>query len=247
LILEIAGIIRKAKGSWHLTKKGEKMVKPEQRKQLFRAIFETFIAEFNWSYHDGYDNLPPYFAAFSATFSLSMLSNFGAQDRPSDFYAEKYTTAFPSLLNGAFSKPYFSVEESATSCYYIRFFARFTYWFGLAIAVEEYNFMTKAPEIIRTPPVLDHLFSFPAMVERGSPGQGFGDLVKNLLPFLFCFGGNYFDGMPNGGVALTEQQIFKTLGQVCLYKIQRLGPIKHICSWVQTPFYLFPGPWSWQL
>ncbi len=164
LVLEMAGVVRKAKGNWHLTKKGEKMVLPDQRQQLFRGIFEAFTTQFNWAYHDAYYHLPNYFARYSFAFSLSVLSNFGDQERKSSFYARKYAEALPMLLeNPQTSEPV--TAGNSFSCYYLRFFDRFVYWFGFAEAVVKLKTWSQEEAALRKTPVLDRLFSFPAMVE----------------------------------------------------------------------------------
>jgi hypothetical protein len=164
LVLEMAKVVRKAKGNWHLTKKGEQLVKPDQRQQLFRAIFEAFTTQFNWAYHDGYFHLPNYFARYSFAFSLSVLSNFGDQDRKSSFYARKYAEALPMLLeNPQTQEPV--TPGNSFSCYYLRFFERFAFWFGFAEAVVKLGRWSQEEAPLRKTAVLDRLFSFPEMVE----------------------------------------------------------------------------------
>ena len=166
LILEMAGITRKAKGKWHLTKAGEKITRPEQRNQLFRLIFKTFFQKYNWSYLDAYRGLSHHFPQSGATFSLSILSQFGAEARPADFYATCYIRAFPAFLTEEKMHDDFPFEMSDNlhSSYYIRFFYRFAYWFGLAEEIQPARYLpAKTPAVVQKSEILDHLFRFPKL------------------------------------------------------------------------------------
>lgn len=163
IVLDNTCIVRKQHGKWHLTKKGEKLVQPAQRAALFQEIFRTFALTYNWAYLDGYDH--PHAGQMGFAFSLSMLSNFGETVRPSDYYAQKYSTAFPMILEQIPTSPFSTPSEILARCFNTRFFERFASWWGLADIVQKQDIFRQTPSQLKKTRLLDLVFRVPAMKE----------------------------------------------------------------------------------
>ena len=58
IILELAGLLRKTKGRFFLTKKYQQLVEKKELAGLYPAVFKTCCSKFNWAYRDGYDDIP---------------------------------------------------------------------------------------------------------------------------------------------------------------------------------------------
>jgi hypothetical protein len=52
LVAQLAGLIRKTKGAFHLTKKGRDLCQEDRADELFAALFQTFFRKFNLGYLD---------------------------------------------------------------------------------------------------------------------------------------------------------------------------------------------------
>jgi hypothetical protein len=137
ILPEIAGLTKKRKGKLSLTKKGEKTF--QDNFQLLKEIFKAFATRFNWAYYDGYgqNNI----GQIGFGFSLILLSKYGQQKRPDDFYADKYFKAYPNLI----------ADDDSNRCYSLRTFNRFLDYFGLIDIENEGEFPNKKKYIIKTP------------------------------------------------------------------------------------------------
>jgi hypothetical protein len=124
---ELGGLVKKTNGKLSLTKKGSKLLLPENRLQLFKSFFQAFTERFAWSYNDGYTEQPV--GQLGWAFSIILLIKFGDQPRLAGFYAEKYLKAFPDFIT-VFKSDNSTPERQFTHCYSIRTFDRFALWFG---------------------------------------------------------------------------------------------------------------------
>jgi hypothetical protein len=129
LILPVCGVIKKANGRLSLTKKGQQLLEPGQRVNLFREIFSSYTDKFDWSSNDGYPPSPV--GQLGWGFTVYLLEKFGQTDRTIEFYSEKYLKAFPKLLDFFPARPYGTPIEDFINCYRVRTFERFLEWFGL--------------------------------------------------------------------------------------------------------------------
>lgn len=134
LVAELAGLVKKIKGKFLLTKKGSLFLKPDNRLQFFKTVFEVFTERFMWSYNDGYPEHP--IGQRGWAFSLFMLAKFGDQIRQGEFYGDKYVIAFPHLINFFNHITYETPRDNCIRCYVVRTFDRFFEWFGF-VAVEK--------------------------------------------------------------------------------------------------------------
>ena len=135
LTSELAGLVRKANGKLHLTKKGIKLLETNNRLQIFKQFFQAFTDKFLWSFNDRYPEQP--IGQLAWAFSVIMLDKFGDQPETVDFYAHKYLKAFPNFIS-FFRHDFSTPEQQFNRCYGIRTFTRFFLWFGF-VSVEKQN------------------------------------------------------------------------------------------------------------
>ena len=130
LIIGIAGLVKKQKNTLSLTRKGQTLLDPEKRFELFRAVFYTYTVHFNWAYNDMFTDLPVGQSGFA--FTLMLLKVYGSEWREARFYADIFRTTVSTAVD------LFEEEEDPEDkkerficCYCLRSFERFTDWFGL--------------------------------------------------------------------------------------------------------------------
>ena len=130
-IAEIAGLIKKRYNKLSLTKNGEKLIKNHHK--LHEKIMSAYVNRLNWGYFDGYD--ADGLAQMGFGYSIFLIYKYGAEKRLTDFYAEKYFRAYPMMMMDEAQAIYRTAEEYSLSCYSIRTFDRFLYFFG-AVEIE---------------------------------------------------------------------------------------------------------------
>src|SRR5690606_814706 len=109
-----------------LTKQGQNTIQNDD--DLVQLIMKTYGAKFNWAYFDGYGENGIGQIGFG--FSLILLSKYGREWHRDRFYAQKYFTAFPDLLN--VSEPQYGERiDYCENCYSYRFFENYMTFFGL--------------------------------------------------------------------------------------------------------------------
>lgn len=141
LVAEVAGVVKKIKGKFLLTKKGITLLKPENRIHLFHLVLRTFTERFNWGYNDGFTDQP--IGQKSWAFSVFMLAKFGSEFRDGHFYGDKYFTAFPHFIEDS-SDTAGEGPKSNNICYIVRTFDRFLDWFGFVIAEKGVRFLDES-------------------------------------------------------------------------------------------------------
>jgi hypothetical protein len=154
---ELAGFVRKANGKVVLTKKGEKLLQPENRINLFKQFFQTFTEKFNWGFNDLYPKEP--IGQLGWAFSVYMLYRFGNQTYTSDYYAYMYLTAFPTYIS-FFEHTYSTPERQFISCYCTRTFDRFLLWFGFVTVNRKKHYLDLEPDKFTGTELVKRVFSF---------------------------------------------------------------------------------------
>ena len=142
LVAEVAGLVKKIKGKFSLTKVGTALLKQENRLQLFKKVLQTFTERFMWSYNDGYPAQP--IGQQGWAFSVFMLAKFGEQFCKGEFYGDKYVIAFPHFIEFFNKDIYQSPRENCIRCYVVRTFERFFEWFGLVTIEKGENLFDKS-------------------------------------------------------------------------------------------------------
>ncbi len=135
LICLLAGLIKKINNTFILTAKGKKMLTPPQRTELLKIVLETFIKKFNWEYNDKYREGMT--GQFGIGYVLILLMKFGNNERYTRFYADKYLTAFPKLINNFVENKWLTPMDSFYGSFIVRVFERFLYWFNFVDVIEK--------------------------------------------------------------------------------------------------------------
>jgi hypothetical protein len=149
----LMGALKKTNNKLTLTKKGEKLLAPDQRHALFQLMLETFTQKFNWAYNDAYTEHPV--AQRGWGYTVYLLLKFGDQAQPVGFYADQYIRAFPVFL-GYFGETAFRDPLTTfKGCYTVRTFDRFLEWFGLVRLEGSRRWSTETAEVQSTAVFLD--------------------------------------------------------------------------------------------
>lgn len=158
LVAGLAGIVRKYKGKFILTGKFRKKIAAHGVEALYLDLFMAYVLKFEWSYRDGYQEIPFLQRAF--LFTLFLLQKYGNEFRPQSFYEDIFLQAFPNLVRDIEEVPYQSVEETIRRAYFYRTMENFAAFFGLAelreIPQEGWSLRYEVKKL----PLLDQLITF---------------------------------------------------------------------------------------
>ena len=130
LVAELAGLIRKYKGRFILSRDCRSLLAGEGLAALYPRFFRAYIEQFNWGYRDRYHELRFIQSAF--LFTLYLLMRYGDAWRPHKFYEDSFLRAFPAVLNEVPTGTVFTPEEEVRNCYTWRTLVDFAGFFGLA-------------------------------------------------------------------------------------------------------------------
>jgi hypothetical protein len=158
LTAELAGFVKKEKGRFRLTRKGEQVLSQGLNGESFLDLFRAYSLKFNWAYRDRYP--PMSIVQTSFLFTLFCLQRLGGETRSADFYAELFLRAFPMVLDEPSQNPYRSPEEQAKRCYSLRALERFASFFGFADVRMLDRYQMGLPPEVKKEPFLDSWISF---------------------------------------------------------------------------------------
>ena len=130
LTAELAGLIRKYKGRFILSRNCRALLAGKGLAALYPRLFTAYVEQFNWSYRDRYPELRFIQTAF--LFTLYLLMRCGDTWRPHDFYEDGFLRAFPMVLDEIPQHQVFTPEEEVRRCYTWRTLVHFVGFFGLA-------------------------------------------------------------------------------------------------------------------
>jgi len=130
LVAQLAGLIRKYRGKFVLTRKCRDMLALKNNGAVYLALFKAYTTQFNWAYRDGYAEAP--IVQHSFLYTLFLLGSFGDVERPQCFYEDRFLAAFPMALDLFPETSYSTTEDDARRCYFLRSLERFAVFFGLA-------------------------------------------------------------------------------------------------------------------
>ena len=130
LVAELAGLIRKYKGRFILSRNCRALLAGKGLAALYPQLFKAYVEQFNWAYWDRYPELRFIQTAF--LFTLYLLTRYGATWRPHEFYADSFLRAFPMLPDELPQDARFTPEDEARRCYSWRTLVHFVGFFGLA-------------------------------------------------------------------------------------------------------------------
>lgn len=158
LVAELAGLIRKYRGQFVLTRKCQKMLERGDRGGLYFELFKAYTTKFDWAYRDGYPEAG--LLQHSFLYALFLLASFGAEFRSQRFYEDKFLTAFPMVLEMFPEAAYSTADDSARGCYSLRALHRFAVFFGLAELMVESKELYRVRYGIRKSELLDRFVTF---------------------------------------------------------------------------------------
>ncbi len=159
IIAKLAGLIKKYKGKYLLTKKGITFSSEDKQQELYLLLFQIYTSKFNWAYRDGYPELS--IIQMSFAFTLYLLSRYGAQWQDYGTYCEYSLNAFPMVLNEIEETAGSTPEKDFQRCYAYRSLENFAVFFGLVeMDAECRHRFLKEDYQIRKLPLLDEMVSF---------------------------------------------------------------------------------------
>ena len=158
LTAEMAGFIKKEKGRFRLTRKGEQVLSQGLNGKSFLDLFKAYTQKFNWAYRDGYPQMD--IVQNSFLFTLFCLHRFGGETRSGEFYADLFLRAFPMVLDELSRSPYRSPEVEAKRCFSLRALERFASFFGFADVRMPGRFQRGSPLEVKKGPFLDSWIAF---------------------------------------------------------------------------------------
>lgn len=88
LVAELAGLVRKYKGKFILSRECRKLVAEIGPSGIYPRLFQAFVGKYNWAYQDNYGEIP--FIQQSFLFSLYLLNRYGDDWRTSTFYEDRF-------------------------------------------------------------------------------------------------------------------------------------------------------------
>lgn len=159
LVAGLAGLIRKYKGKFILSKECRKLRSEPGQPGIYPRLFQAYAREFNWAYDDRFEEIP--FIQQSFLFSLYLLSRYGGEWQSNAFYEDNFLRAFPSLLPQV--QPvasYYSPEQVVRLSYSARCLERFARFFGL-VEIERCGNDRYSEEFkVKKLPLLDQVVQF---------------------------------------------------------------------------------------
>jgi len=160
LTAQFAGLIRKYRGKFVLTRKCRDMLALQNHGSVYLELFKAYTMQFNWEYRDGYPAAE--IVQHSFLYTLFLLVSFGDTERPQQFYEDRFLFAFPMALEVFPETSYSSTEESARHCYFLRSLERFAFFFGLAELDSASGRPYREEYQVRKTALLDRFVSFSA-------------------------------------------------------------------------------------
>lgn len=158
LVAGLAGLVRKYRGKFILTAQCKKKIADHGVGAVYPDLFMAYVMKFNWSYRDGYQEIPFLQQAF--LFTLFLLQKYGGEFRPQSFYEDILLQAFPDLFRQVEEVLYRTVEESIRQPYFYRTVENFAAFFGLAELREISKGALRKRYEVKKLPLLDQFVSF---------------------------------------------------------------------------------------
>lgn len=161
LLAELAGLIRKYRKRFVLTRKGEALLADDQSGELYWLIFRTSVREFNWAYEDGYPDL--HIVQQSFAFSLYLLTRLARSETEDTALIDAFLQAFPAMVREipVVDPTVRSAEDTARACYRVRCLKRALWFLGLCHERTDTDSKPwNAKGYLQATPLLDDLVRF---------------------------------------------------------------------------------------
>ncbi|MGL4473305.1 MAG: SecC motif-containing protein [Shewanella sp.] len=155
VLAEIAGIIYRRSGRYHVKKSAAKQYQTQGIHAFFKPMLEAAISKYNWGYLDSVE-----YDVDLRTFWLFMLWRLQSHSSV-DKLIEEVITAFPDLLLAPSADDYFSPEKNLSRVIESRFIKRFLQFWGFII-IDPRRYLHDEPiaRIVQLQPLLRDTFQF---------------------------------------------------------------------------------------
>ena len=158
LVAQLAGLIRKYRGKFVLTRKSRDLLERPGSGCLYMELFEAYTTKFNWGYRDLYPEAE--IVQHSFLYTLYLLALFGETQRSQQFYEDKFLAAFPMVTEMFPQTPYSTAEDDVRRCYFLRALERFATFFGLSELTLESQELYSYRYMLRKSALLDRFIRF---------------------------------------------------------------------------------------
>ena len=155
ILAEIAGIIYRRSGRYHVKKSAQKQYQAHGVHAFFKPMLEAAVNKYNWGYFDSFEqnvDLP--------TVWLFMLWRI-QKHKSVEILIEEIMVAFPDLLQAFSSDDYFSPERHLSMSIESRFIDRFLQFWGFVI-IDPKCYLNGEPidRTVELQPLLKQTFQF---------------------------------------------------------------------------------------
>lgn len=155
VLAEIAGIIYRRSGRYHVKKTAQKQYQKQGINAFFIPMLEAATVKYNWGYLDGWEHAMDLRKFW--LFMLWRLQSHGSVDQ----LIEEVATAFPNVLLECSSEEYLSPSQLLGTLIESRFIDRFLqFWGFVTIERKRYVSETHVPRKLDILPVLKQAFQF---------------------------------------------------------------------------------------
>ncbi|WCN11151.1 YecA family protein [Marinomonas mediterranea] len=155
VLAEIAGIIYRRSGRYHVKKSAQKQYHEKGIQAFFKPMLEAVSNKYNWGYLDGFE-----FDVDLRTFWLFMLWRIQSHSSVDQLF-EEVMTAFPDLLLEFPTDDYFSPERNLNMLIESRFIKRFLeFWGFIVMDPRRYVNGETVARIVQIQPLLKQTFQF---------------------------------------------------------------------------------------
>lgn len=160
LVAELAGLVRKYKGKFILSRDCRKVLKEQGTAGIYPRLLRAYAERFNWSYRDMLPEVD--FIRQSFLFTLYLLHLYGGEWKTNTFYEDAFLQAFPVVLKNVPESPYWTQEDSVREAYSGRALKGFAQFFGLIEIETESGDRYDARFKVRALPLLEKVVAFHA-------------------------------------------------------------------------------------
>ncbi|MDF1553715.1 MAG: SEC-C metal-binding domain-containing protein [Deferrisomatales bacterium] len=151
VVAELAGLLRKYKGRFVLSRPCRRMLAEGGIEALYPALFRAYVVKLNWWYGTRFPEVP--FLQQSFLFTLYLLTRLGSEWSPATRYEDAFLHAFPRVLDEIAGNQYITPEAGFRFMYHYIVLHNFTGLLGLAEVepVGENRFLAKEYRVRRQP------------------------------------------------------------------------------------------------
>lgn len=156
ILAELAGIIYRKSGSFHVKKSAQKDYAEQGLQAFFLPMLSAAVKQYNWAYFDSWSDKVD--LRMFWVFMLWRLQRHGSANRLS----EEVARAFPALLDQLPVEEYFSPEQLLNSLIKTRFIERFLQFWGFVIVDSKGAFYSEdaLTKTVNIQPLLKESFVF---------------------------------------------------------------------------------------